>query len=368
MKILIDARMYGLENAGIGRYVEQLVSQLIILDKKNTFVILLNQKYFDLLKLPDNWKKVLVKIPHYSLSEQINLPIILYKEKIDLVHFPHFNIPVLYFGKFIVTIHDLIKHTSKGRETTTRGPLLYWLKYLGYKLVFNQAVKRAIKIIVPSNYVKNDLVKEYKLSQEKIEVSYEGIGQEFLKPTSNQSKKTEPLFVYTGSVYPHKNVDRLIEAFKIVNQTKKASLVVVCSRNIFWERLERKIKENNMENIISSLGFVSDQEIRKLYQISQGLVFPTLSEGFGLPGLEAMASQTVVVCSKIPVLEEIYGPAAIYFNPLDVNDIANKIIDCLNLKPEERKMLINKGLKQIRKYSWGKMAKETINIYESSNQ
>ena len=365
MKILIDARMYGLEHAGIGRYIERLVGELLILDKENDYVVLLRKKYFDLLKLPENWKKILVDIPHYSFSEQIKLPQILYNEKVDLVHFPHFNFPILYFGNFIITIHDLIKHTSKGLETTTRDPWLYWIKYFGYKLVFNQAVNRAVKIIVPSHFVKDDLSKEYRLSADKIEVTYEGVGKEFQKVKNNQSKATDPFFIYTGSVYPHKNIDRLIEAFKIINQIQKISLVIVCSRNVFWERLEKKIKENKMEKIITLLGFVSDEEVRALYKKSQGLVFPTLSEGFGLPGLEAMASETIVICSKIPVLEEIYGSAAIYFNPLDTTDISNKILGCLNLKPEERRLLISKGLEQVKKYSWGKMAKETVALYES---
>ena len=104
-----------------------------------------------------------------------------------------------------------------------------------------------------------------------------------------------------------------------------------------------------MEKIINFIGFVNDEDVKDLYHKATGLVFPTLSEGFGLPGLEAMASETVVVCSKIPVLREIYEEAAIYFNPLEVKDIADKIIDCLSLKPEERKILINKGFRTSKK-------------------
>jgi glycosyltransferase involved in cell wall biosynthesis len=367
MKILIDARMYGLEHAGIGRYIEQLVNQLILLDGNNDYVILLRKKYFDLLQLPKKWKKILADIPHYSLSEQVKLPQILYKEKADLVHFPHFNIPIFYFGKFVITIHDLIKHTSKGKETTTRDPWFYWLKYFGYKLVFSQAVKRAVKIIVPSKFVRDDLAKEYGLSVDKIIFTYEGVSEEFQKTKIDKSKVesilnkyeiTEPYFIYTGSVYPHKNIDRLIEAFKNINETRKVFLTIVCSRNVFWEKLKKKITDNNMDSYVKMLGFVSDEK-------SQGLVFPTLSEGFGLPGLEAMTSGTIVVCSQIPVLEEIYGSAAIYFNPLNISDMASKINQCLDINKEEREKIIDIGTTQAKKYSWEKMAKETIAIYES---
>jgi glycosyltransferase involved in cell wall biosynthesis len=374
MKILIDARMYGLEHAGIGRYIEQLVNQLILLDGNNDYVILLRKKYFDLLQLPKKWKKILADIPHYSLSEQVKLPQILYKEKADLVHFPHFNIPIFYFGKFVITIHDLIKHTSKGKETTTRDPWFYWLKYFGYKLVFSQAVKRAVKIIVPSKFVRDDLAKEYGLSVDKIIFTYEGVSEEFQKTKIDKSKVesilnkyeiTEPYFIYTGSVYPHKNIDRLIEAFKNINETRKVFLTIVCSRNVFWEKLKKKITDNNMDSYVKMLGFVSDEELKGLYEKSQGLVFPTLSEGFGLPGLEAMTSGTIVVCSQIPVLEEIYGSAAIYFNPLNISDMASKINQCLDINKEEREKIIDIGTTQAKKYSWEKMAKETIAIYES---
>lgn len=158
MKIGIDCRMSGLKHVGIGRYIENLVNELKKIDAQNEYYFLTR-----------------ADIPHYSLKEQLILPLILYKEKLALVHFPHFNIPVLYFKKYVVTIHDLIKHISKGVETTTRSPWLYWLKYLGYKFVFWWAVKRATRIIVPSNFVKGDLVKEYKIDPAKVVVTYEGV-------------------------------------------------------------------------------------------------------------------------------------------------------------------------------------------------
>jgi len=374
MKILIDGRMYGLEHAGIGRYVEQLVKNLTILDTKNDYVILLRKRYFDILKFPKNWKKVLANISHYSFLEQIQLPIIIYKERADLVHFPHFNIPILYFGKFVVTIHDLIKHTSKGKETTTRDPWLYWFKYLGYKLVFNQAIKRASKIIVPSEFVKEDLVKTYGLLKDKVVVTYEGV-EDKLKETRQNAKILEkygiknPFVIYTGSLYPHKNVERLVEAVVHLNNIYhlSISLVVVCARNVFYERFKQKIREMKAENFVNLVGFVPDEDLAVLYNEAEAFVFPTLSEGFGLPGLEAMSSGCPVICSDIPVLREIYNDAAVYFDPLNVKEIAGRIKELMAFGSEEKKKLANKGFKQAKKYSWEKMAKETISVYESLN-
>lgn len=175
MRIVIDGRFYGLENAGLGRYTMNLISELQKLDTKNQYSVLLRKKYFNRLNFGSNWKKVLVDINHYSLKEQIKLPKILRNLKPDLVHFLHFNVPVFYKGKFIVTIHDLLMHKQRGLEATTLTPSRYFFKRLGYGLVFANAVRRAKKIIVPSQAVKDEVSYYYKLEPEKVIVVYDGI-------------------------------------------------------------------------------------------------------------------------------------------------------------------------------------------------
>lgn len=174
MKIVIDARLYGIENAGLGRYIINLVNELANIDNSNEYVILLRKKYFNSLKLPNNWMKVLADYRHYSFLEQIKLPKIISEAKPDIVHFPHFNIPVFYSGKFIVTIHDMLMHNQKGLEATTLNPINYFIKRLGYKFIFGQAVKKSYKVVVPSVSVKKDILKYYKINEEKVEVIYEG--------------------------------------------------------------------------------------------------------------------------------------------------------------------------------------------------
>lgn len=175
MRIVIDARLYGLENAGLGRYTINLISELEKLDDRNKYFVLLRKKYFNQLNLASNWKKVLADISHYSLGEQIKLPKVISSLKPDLVHFLHFNVPVFYRGKYIVTIHDLLMHKQRGPEATTLTPSKYFLKRLGYKFVFGNAVKKAIRVIVPSRAVKDEVCYYYKLNPEKVIVTYEGI-------------------------------------------------------------------------------------------------------------------------------------------------------------------------------------------------
>ncbi|MCX6706354.1 MAG: glycosyltransferase [Candidatus Woesebacteria bacterium] len=175
MRIVIDGRFYGLENAGLGRYTINLISELQKLDTTNEYYVLLRKKHFNQLNLNSNWEKILVDINHYSLQEQLKLSKIISKLKPDLVHFLHFNVPIFFKGKFVVTIHDLLMHKQKGLEATTLTPSKYLLKRLGYKFVFGNAVKKAVKVIVPSQAVKDEVCYYYKLNTEKVVVAYEGI-------------------------------------------------------------------------------------------------------------------------------------------------------------------------------------------------
>lgn len=174
MKILIDGRLYGLENAGLGRYLVNLIEELSKLDKKNNYILLLRKKYFDSLNIPANWTKILADYRHYSIKEQINLLKIIREINPDIVHFPHFNVPIFYGGKYIVTIHDMLMHKQKGLEATTLDPITYNIKRFFYRVAFDRAIKKSVKIIVPSLSVKKEISDYYKIDPSKINVIYEG--------------------------------------------------------------------------------------------------------------------------------------------------------------------------------------------------
>ena len=392
MKIGIDSRMYGPKHTGIGRYVQNLVENLLEIDKENSYVLFVKDdrtEEIENLKIKysfkiDNLKLKIIpsKVQHYSFKEQVALPVLIRKEKLDLMHFTHFNVPVFYRGKYIVTIHDLIKHSSRGMTTTTRSSWFYWLKYLGYKFVFSQAVKKAKKIITPSQFVKNEVIKEYGVKPGKVVVTYEGVDEK-LKAKSEERKTMvqnlklleryeikKPYLLYVGSVYPHKNVERLIEAVKLLNNKYLTSdilhitLVIVCARNVFSERLRNKVVQMEAQEFVNLAGFVPDEDLAVLYKEAEAFVFPPLLEGFGLPGLEAMSVGCPVLCSNIPVLREVYGEAALYFDPLNPEEMAKKMVEVIDQKGKRDKMA-EKGKRQAEKYSWSKMAKEILKVYSS---
>jgi len=380
MKIAIDARLYGLENAGIGRYIMNLINQIERLDKKNNYFILLRKKYFRQLRFKNKkFKKILADYPHYSFKEQIFLPLQLIKIKPDLAHFPHFNVPIFWRGKYVVTIHDLIKHQSRGSDTTTRLPIFYWFKYLNYKILVWMAVKRAEKIITPSNFWKEELMRRYDLPLEKIVTTYEGIDEKFSifhsegiqqgrrfqfskRKILEKYKIKTPFIIYTGSLYPHKNVEVLIKAVKKLNKKKRLYLVIVCSRNVFYKRFLKKVESLRAKDYVNFIGFVPDEELTAIYQQAQSFVFPSLIEGFGLPGLEAMACGLPALVSDIPIFREIYKDAVLYFNPFSVDDLAKKIREVIESRKLKEELKL-KGKELVSQYSWEKMAEKTIKIY-----
>ena len=174
-------------------------------------------------------------------------------------------------------------------------------------------------------------------------------------------------FVYTGNAYPHKNLERLIQAVVLVNKKRPVKLKVSSSRGVFTERLENIIKKNNATEYVDILGYVPDNKIQSLYKDSLAFVFPTLSEGFGLPPKEAIESGTFAVMSDIPVLKEVYEDSVIYFDPYSAQSISDSLDKILIMSKNEREEKIKYAQNFLKKYSWKKMAKETLKIYESIN-
>lgn len=373
MRIGIDARLYGLEHTGLGRYVIELIRFVLKNDKKNDYVLFLNRSHSEEFKDRKRVKVVVTDIPIYSVAEQVILPYIFTKEKLDLLHVPHFNAPLLYPGKFILTIHDLIKHYSTGPGTTTRKPWLYFIKRLGYLLQMGLVAKKSVHIIVPSNFVKKDVATRLNVPENKITVTYEAVSGSIKEVALDEKNKKEilrkyhlaqPFLIYTGNIYPHKNVDILIEALDKRNKERELDLqlAIICSRSIFWDRLNKKIHDRGLTEYVKLLGFVEDENVSSLYSLAVALVHPSKMEGFGLTGLEAMNVGLPVVAASASCLPEVYGDAALYFDPDSVEDLASKI-NLLIKDPDLRNGLISKGYHQAKKYSWDKMGKETISVY-----
>lgn len=370
-RIGIDARFYGPVGKGLGRYTQQIVDNIIKLDRENKYVIFLCRENFNDFKSDNsNVKKVLVDIKWYGLKEQFIFPLYIWRERLDLMHFPHFNVPMFCPIKFAVTIHDLILIKFPTRRATTLGPVIYAIKNFFYKIVISLAVKRACRVFTVSAYTQKDIVRQFKKGVDKVIVTYEGVAGSFLGEISNSQPKSDillkyniikPYLLYVGNAYPHKNLEGLIKVYTSINaEMDGLRLVLVGKEDYFYNRLKQYAKSFST-NIIFP-GYVPDFDLKVLYSEAIAYVFPSFFEGFGLPALEAMALGLPVVSSDKTSLPEILGRAAIYFNPEDESEMKAKIKLVIN-DEKLRQDLISRGLEQIKKYSWSQCAEKTLEVY-----
>lgn len=363
MRIGIDCRLW--EQTGVGRYTKNIVLNLQRIDPRNQYILFVRQEDYKKIQAiitSPKWKIIETNIKWHSLSEQLKFPQIIRKEKLDLMHFPYFSVPVFYNKPYVVTIHDLIiNHFSTGKASTLFYPL-YLAKRQAYKLVIERAAKRAQKIITPSNATKQEIMEHFKIHENKIDVIYEGSN---LKSQESRIKNQEfgKYFLYVGNAYPHKNLERLITVFKmLLNEQSDLKLVLVGQKDYFYQRLE---KENLSDKIIF-YGKASDRELVELYENAICLVAPSLMEGFGLPVLEAMSLKCLVFASDIPSFREVAGDTAIYFNPQDKNDIYLKLKEVLTIDEKQKQEKVEKAYAKSQHFSWEKAGEQTLNIYESS--
>jgi hypothetical protein len=381
-RIGIDARFYGPLGKGLGRYTQEVVDNVTALDTQNEYVVFLRKENFDDFECDGvRVKKVLADISWYGLAEQLIFPRLIARQKLDLMHFPHFNVPIFCPVRFVLTIHDLILINFPTVRATTLGPLIYKIKNLGYRAVINIAVKRAKKIIAVSEFTKNDLIKHFRIKADKIVVTYEGVArldkgiEGEINPADDQkilSAKfiTKPYLLYIGNAYPHKNLEGLIRIFKkLLDREAEVQLVLVGKEDYFYERLKKLAGDlglwrTNSPTPVIFAGFAPDAELRVFFRNGLGYVFPSFYEGFGLPPLEAMANGLPVVSSDKTSLPEILGNAALYFNPDEEEDVLKKLESIVS-NEHLRGQLRVAGYEQAKKYSWNNCARQTLSIYDN---
>lgn len=374
MRIGIDARFYGPDSKGLGRYTQKLITNLEKVDDKNDYVIFLRKDNFDIY-VPQNsrFTKVLADYRWYSFGEQFLFPFALYRSKCDLVHFLHFNVPILYFKKFIVTIHDLILLRYPTRKASTRNFLFYWIKFFLYRFVIAVAVRHSQKIIAVSKFTKDDVCAQYSRVCKKTCVVHEAAEPVvYNRAVDEQGLLSQygimgEYMLYVGNAYPHKNLFALVDAFALYVKRggEVQGLVLVGKDDYFYAQLEAYIASKDI-TYITVLHTVDDDVLQVLYKNATVFVFPSLYEGFGLPPLEAQLWGIPVLSSDHPCMREILSSqGALYADAKDVTAFSHamhKIVSSKGL----REQLIVQGHKNTTRYSWKKMAKCISKIYENT--
>lgn len=351
MHIGIDARMYGPRQTGIGNYIKYLIAYLQDIDTANRYTLFLrNEAYRSLVLGNPRFTKVRANIDWYSVAEQTSFVSLLSRHPVDLMHFPHFNVPLWYRKPFVVTIHDLTPKLFPGEKVGKS-----FVRRLGYQIVLRHAIKRSQAIIAPSAFIKNDIMRNFTIPERKVQIIYEGIP---LPPKGSGKAPIQGHYIlYVGVWRSHKNVEGLLRAFaKLKARGLPHALVLVGDPDIYRKAMQTAWESLGITKWLLIAGFQPEKAMEDWYAHADLLVLPSFSEGFGFTPLIARSYGVPVAVSDIPVLHEILGKEATYFNPYDVADMADTMVSAL-----KNKKRIPKGLRN--RYQWDTMAKKTLALY-----
>lgn len=381
MKIGIDARFYG--SAGPGRYVANLVRELEEIDKENDYIIFVNKKGSEEYH-PKNprFKKWLSDYKWYTFEEQTGFVGDLLRARLDLLHVPFLNVPVLYPKKMVVTIHDLTMHDFSTAAASTLGPVAYKSKRLVYKFLTSYAAIKAKRIIVPTEFIRDDIVKRLTGAKfEKVVVTHEGvdpklvqykIGDKGVLNTRLEELKVKSNYLfYAGSAYPHKNLEALIISYRdaIKDSSFNNQLIVAGKVDSYSNQIAGFSHGLGLDGKVVFVAkycentYVDDKDLAYLYQGALAYFFPSLNEGFSITPLEAQTFGVPVALSDIPAHREVFGDSVMYFDPTSNLDMTEKMI-LISKDLDLRNDLIKKGYENVKKYSWRQMASKTKDIYD----
>ncbi len=361
MRVVIDARIL---RSSTGRYVERLLHYLQDIDRENEYLVLLLRKDFDGWepKAP-NFKKLVSDFPIYSFSEQLAFARQLYSLNADLVHFTMPQQPLLYFRPHVTSVHDLtlLDFRNSRRLGLIQNFFKNTLRPLVFKLALHRFVHSSREIITLTHYTKGRIAAHFNLPPERITVTYAAADRLEAQPTPYAPVENREFLLYVGNAFPYKNIRRLIEAFRALSRPE-LHLVLAGKKEFFYEELQRWVDAEKIPNVHIT-GFIPDSELAWLYRNGRAYVFPSLSEGFGLPALEAMQFNLPVASSRATCLPEVYDEAAHYFDPTDLQDMTVKISEVLD-DEALRSRLIAAGKRRREKFSWARMAEQTLDVYQ----
>jgi len=355
--IVIDARRL---RETTGRYTRELLNNLQKIDQTNDYHVIIHTKDQNHWKpTAKNFTLHVVSWDHYTFGEQINLHLFLRKLKPDLVHFTMPQQPLFYWKPKVTSIHDLtlVKYTNP-----LKNRYVYAVKKNIFKVLLKIVAKTSLINFTLAEFTRSEIVGYANVPASKIVIAHPAADAMATKTNTYTQAADKQFVMYVGNTFPYKNISRLIEAHQLLlADHPDLYLFVVGKIDKNVEVLQKWVAENKYRQVHFT-GFVSDEELAWLYKHAKAYVFPSLSEGFGMPGLEAMQFDLPVVSSDATCLPEIYGEAAHYFDPEDVNEMAVSINEVLT-DDKLRQKLIASGRRQRTLYSWEEMTKKIHQNY-----
>lgn len=368
MKIGIDARAAKwYRGTGIGTYSYQLINSLNNIDVINNYLLFTSSEYDNDIDFKSNFELNCINSQNTSTFwDEVNVPNILKDNALDIYHVPQngVGLPLKKTCPFIITLHDTIP---------LHMPETVGDRYLD---IFNRNMEWIVNnsdgIITVSNYSKEDISKDFNYPKEKIFVTYLA-SEDIYKPLDKSMCKfvlkriynlDDDYILYVGGFSPRKNILGLIDAYSKLPESirKKHKLVISGSKGKSYILYRNRVEKYGLLDYVLFPGFISMEHMPYLYNCSSLFVYPSFYEGFGLPPIEAMACGIPVIASNTTSIPEIVGDSACLFDPNNIDDLSNKILNLLE-NHSLRNTYINKGFKKVSSLSWNNTAKETLNIY-----
>jgi glycosyltransferase involved in cell wall biosynthesis len=367
MKIAFDARK--LHDFGIGTYIRNLVHELAELDPTTEYVLFARPGDLDeVAGLGVNVRGVAESARPYSLGEQLRLPLAAWRARADLFHAPHYVLPPFVAGPTVVTIHDCI-HLRFPQYLPSRAAWLY------AHAMIRLAARKATRILTVSEASKRDILHYTGARTEKVVVIPNGLDARFATPPDDDALERvrqrfdlgHPFVLYVGNIKPHKNLERLIEAFALARAggPDDLRLVLIGDEISKYPTLRQSVHRHRLDKHVRYFGFQPAATLVAFYRLARAFVFPSLYEGFGLPPLEAMANLTPVVTSNLSSLPEVVGDAAVLVDPYDSQSIADGIRRAVTDEPL-RRTLIERGRLRAQAFSWRRAAEQTLAVYHEA--
>jgi glycosyltransferase involved in cell wall biosynthesis len=360
-KIVIDARMLA---TGIGTYLFNILTSL----KGNTPGLSIRALTYvnDVARVQPLCDEVrVVRAPIYSIREQFEIANA--ARGAGLLHVPHYNAPLLYRGKLLVTIHDLT-HIVDATFKRTMASMVY------ARPMLNLVVRKADHIVTNSEFTKNQIVERLRVSPAKITAIHLGVSPHFCRRDHQEGAArvagalglNRPYLLFVGNLMPHKNLKTLIRAFALLRARKvlEQELLIVGDSRRWRTRFLSEPQKQGVAEVVRFVPHVSYEMLPWVYAAADLFILPSFIEGFGLPVLEAMACGTPVVCSRAASLPEVAGDAAEYFDPSSAEDLAAAIERVLNSR-ERQTELRQKGVERAKQFSWDECARRHGEVYRN---
>jgi glycosyltransferase involved in cell wall biosynthesis len=363
MRIAFDLRR--INNPGIGRYMKCLVEALLARDPDHEYLLIMLPGTEERISISGKHaEKLSSKLKYYSVQEQLQLPGILRANRIDLLHSPHFMLPLLRACPSIVTIHDVIYLACK-EDLPSRLGRLY------YRGMMAASVRVADRIITDSRFSKQDIISRLNVSSEKINVIYPAVESGF-QPVTDGGRLQQvcsrygirgEYVLYAGICKPRKNHAGLLRAFRcFLDQGGTAQLVLAGPMHGGEVELRCLAEELGIASQVIFTGFVEESDLPALYSAARLYACPSFYEGFGFTVLEAMACGVPVVCSTETSLPEVAGDAALYADPRNPQLFGRALSQAWD-DPELRTSLVQKGRDNVQRFSWERAAEQTLRVY-----